>query len=74
MANKSEVKDDIGMIGNDASLEKQRRKTVRRKRVIWIFCVVLFFIMILIVAITFSKFFFSVRNVEITCGEYYDKA
>ncbi len=72
MAKNGVEKDDIGIISNDTALEKQRRKTVRRKRVIWIFCIVLFFVMILVVAIVFSKFFFSVRNIEIDCGEYYD--
>ena len=63
MAKNGVEKDDIGIISNDTALEKQRRKTVRRKRVIWIFCIVLFFVMILVVAIVFSKFFFSVRNI-----------
>ena len=73
MANKSEVKDDIGMIPSDTLLEKQRRKTVRRKRVIWIFCIVLFFVMLLVVTFVFSKFFFSVRSIEIKCGKRYDR-
>lgn len=73
MSKKVEEKDDIGIIPNDSALEKQRRKTVRRKRIIWIFCVVLFFVMLLVVAIVFSKFFFSVRDIEIKCGERYDK-
>lgn len=72
MDEKSREKDDIGIIPNGSELEKQRRKTIRRKRIIWIFCIVLFFAMILVVAIVFSKFFFSVQDIEIKCGERYD--
>ena len=73
MAKSTEKKVDIDVITNDTDFEKQRRKTVRRKRVIWIFCTVLFFLMVLVVAIVFSKFFFSVRSIEIKCGTYYDE-
>lgn len=73
MANKPEQRDDIGIIANDTTLEKQRRKTARRKKLIWIFCAVLFFLMILVIAVAFSKFFFSVRTIDIKAGHYYDE-
>lgn len=70
MAKKRE-EDLIGMIENDSALERQRRREARRKKIIFVFGIVLFLVMLVVVVFVFSKFFFSVRTITVKCGEIY---
>ncbi len=71
MPKKSEEKDVIGMIPNDVSLERQRRREAVRKKLVWAFSIFLAIAMVLVVVYVFSKFFFRIRTIEIKGADRY---
>ncbi len=71
---KKPQEDPIGMIENDSTLERQRRREARRKKIIFAVGAVLLFAMLITVIFVFSKFFFSVREIEIKSGKIYSEA
>ena len=71
MAKKTEEKDNIGVIDSDSNLEWQRRREAYRKKILWTFFIVILLALVVIVVVVFSKFFFRVRNIEVTSpGRY----
>lgn len=72
MAKKAQDNDIVGVIPEDNNLERQRRREVRRKKIIWAFSIFLVILMLVLVAVVFSKFFFKIRTIDIEGSERYN--
>lgn len=72
MSKSAEEKDIVGVIPESSNLERQRRREARRKKIIWGFCIFLVILMLILVAIVFSKFFFKIRTIDIEGSDRYN--